>query len=289
MAENDPRLLRTSQLKRVADEWALVLVSQGLSPTLRGSAGNWQLVVPADQAEHAAAILDDHDREAWARREGKAVSFSDRGGTWTSGFLVGALVLASFLVTDADRATLFARGAAHGERLLSGEYWRAVTSLTLHADAAHALANAVAAALFVPGVFRVFGPGLGSALVLLAGAGGNLLNAFLQGAGHASVGASTAVFGAVGLLGGSGLARRQLGGGRGRRAWAPFAAGVGLLAMLGTGGERTDFWAHGFGFAVGAALGLLSSRRLHDPPGRVLQWICGATALAVLLGSWALT
>jgi membrane associated rhomboid family serine protease len=44
----------------------------------------------------------------------------------------------------------------------------------------------------------------------------------------------------------------------------PLGAGAGLLAMLGTEGERTDLGAHFFGFLCGLALGLIASRLSLD-------------------------
>ena len=40
-------------------------------------------------------------------------------------------------------------GALDAERVRAGEWWRAVTSLWLHADAMHVFGNAVAAVVFV--------------------------------------------------------------------------------------------------------------------------------------------
>ena len=44
------------------------------------------------------------------------------------------------------------------------------------------------------------GPGVGLWLLLLAGAGGNAVTAAVHGSDHVSVGASTAIFGAIGIL-----------------------------------------------------------------------------------------
>ena len=85
------------------------------------------------------------------------------------------------------------------------------------------LSNAIFGALFMAAALRVLGPGLGGLMVLASGAVGNLANAFLYGSAHSSVGASTAIFGAVGLLGGLGVMRRRSVGRRGIRAWAPAA------------------------------------------------------------------
>jgi membrane associated rhomboid family serine protease len=158
-----------------------------------------------------------------------------------------------------------------------------VTALTLHADAAHLLGNAVGCAVFVTAVLRLLGPGLGGWLVLLAGAGGNALNALVHGARHSSIGFSTAVFGAIGILGGLQFGRKR---GQ-RRAWLAIAGALGLLAMLGTS-ERTDILAHLFGLLVGLVLGLAAGVAVPRPPGAAAQWTLAAGAVAVLAGSWLL-
>jgi membrane associated rhomboid family serine protease len=75
-----------------------------------------------------------------------------------------------------------------------------VTALTLHADLAHVLSNALACLVFVTAVAWWLGPGVGTWLVLLAGAGGNALTALVHGPASVSGGASTAIFGALGIL-----------------------------------------------------------------------------------------
>ena len=85
----------------------------------------------------------------------------------------------------------FVAGRADAKLILAGEFWRCVTALTLHADMPHVLGNAIFGTLFMGAVFRVLGPGLGGTLVLASGIVGNLVNAFLHGSAHSSVGAST--------------------------------------------------------------------------------------------------
>jgi len=139
--------------------------------------------------------------------------------------------------------------------------------------------------LFLGAVSSVLGIGLGAALMLMAGAGGNLANAFLHGSAHESVGASTSIFGAVGLLGGVAVVRRGRISSK-RRAWLPIAAALALLGMLGTGGERVDIWAHFLGLLVGGVLGILIALTTPRPPGRATQWACGGVAAAVLIYCW---
>jgi membrane associated rhomboid family serine protease len=95
------------------------------------------------------------------------------------------------LALQADRGIRVELGT---ERVMAGEWWRAVTALTLHADAPHVGGNAVAIGVLMTAVCWHLGPGLGAWLLLLAGAAGNLLTAAVHGGGHSSVGASTAVF-----------------------------------------------------------------------------------------------
>jgi membrane associated rhomboid family serine protease len=211
-------------------------------------------------------------------------------GSLLAAVSVGLTLLIFFFVTVQWLPALswFERGSAHAERILQGELWRPVTALTLHADVAHALSNAVAAALFLSAVSSIMGAGLACALVLLAGAGGNLANAFLHGPLHVAVGASTAVFGAVGLLGSLGVTRRRRSALSRWRAWLPVAAALALLGMLGSGGQRVDIWAHLFGLLVGAVLGILIPVVTPRAPGLRIQWACGTAAVAVLIYCWIL-
>ena len=290
MAGDEPIAVRSAPARRVAEEWALVLASQGLSPTLGSSAEAWTIAVPAQQAERAEAALAAYESERGDPIQREAIPLWAGDGALRGGLLVAAGLLAAHLATETGvrGPHWVSRGAADAAQILSGEAWRVVTALTLHLDAGHVVSNVLALGLFLPAVFRLFGPGLGGALVLLAGAGGNGVNAFVHQTAHVSVGASTAVFGAVGLLGACGIMRRRRIGTRGPRMWIPLAAALALLATLGTSGERTDFWAHGLGFAVGAGLGLGIGRWLDRPPSPALQWVLGVAAIATLVGSWML-
>jgi membrane associated rhomboid family serine protease len=160
-------------------------------------------------------------------------------------------------------------GNAHADLILAGQWWRPVTALTLHAGWLHLLSNLTLGGIFMVRLCRDLGSGLAWSLLLAAGFLGNLANACLQQPDHRAVGASTAVFGAVGLLAALSLVnfRNQL-----RRRWPlPVAAALGLLALLGSEGEHTDLGAHLFGFSFGIFLGLATGLLLgrFGQPGRV--------------------
>ncbi len=203
--------------------------------------------------------------------------------------LVSALLLAFFAVTGPRNASTrwFEVGSADSTLILAGELWRSVTALCLHADVGHVVANALFGALFLTAVSTGFGPGLGIALTLLAGAAGNVANAIFQGTDHVSVGASTAVFGAVGLLAGRAAADRLRKGGNRVAIWIPAAAGLALIAMLGTG-ARTDIWAHLLGFLMGGFLGMPAGLAWPNRPGLRFQTAALAAAAVAMLWCWRL-
>ncbi|MGH7931051.1 MAG: rhomboid family intramembrane serine protease, partial [Candidatus Binatia bacterium] len=207
-----------------------------------------------------------------------------------AGAVAGLLLIGFFAATPAWHSALpwLERGSANAARILDGELWRTVTALTLHADAAHAVSNAFAMAVFFGAVSAQLGAGSAGALILLSGAGGNLANAYLQGSPHDAVGASTAVFGAVGMLGSLAMIRRRREMGSKRRAWLTVAASLALLGMLGSGGARVDVMAHFLGFLIGGGLGVVTGLLSTRPASAAVQWTCGAATLAAIVYCWML-
>ncbi len=281
--------VRTTRSRARADEWVLVLAAEGLSPSVHLEGGAFVLLLPARQVAGALDALSayEHENPPPPERE-DTTARETRRSQW--GTLAAASLVVFFFVTGprSPDNPWFQVGSADAERILAGEPWRVATALTLHADLAHVASNAVMGALLVNAVCGALGNGVGLAAVLLAGSGGNGINALVHETSHRSVGASTAVFAALGLLCGPALARLRSHGARGRRLLAPLGAGLGVIAMLGVGGVRTDIWAHLFGFAVGFLLGLPLARFDPRVPGRPAQIVFGALALAIVLSSWGL-
>ena len=144
-----------------------------------------------------------------------------------------------------------------------GEWWRPFTGLFLHADFAHLVGNLLSGLFFGTLVARSIGPWRGWALILACGTLGNILTSVLTyPEAFVSIGASSAVFGALGILSGLGFAAMlQV---RRRLPWAkitaPVLAGIVLLGWLGGGshGGNTDVLGHVFGFSSGLTTGLVS-------------------------------
>jgi rhomboid protease GluP len=164
-----------------------------------------------------------------------------------------------------------------------GDWWRPATALLLHADTGHLLANVLFGALFVGLLAADTGMGVALGVMLLSGILGNTLNAcFYSGETHLSIGASTAVFGCIGVLAG----RRAAGAIRERQGklWkallVPIGAGLAFLAWIGsdTSGP-TDYMAHFWGLLMGILLGIVvSGPKLR----RVWQTAIGIVALIIL-------
>lgn len=271
--------------RAAAEEWALVLTALDIVWQLEERLGGWHLKVAAADAERAAAALGAYAAERSNPPVGTPFT-EHRGGTITS-CAAAILLLLFFAVTWIWWPTLAwtTRGSATAARISAGEWWRVVTALTLHADLPHVLGNSVALALLATAVSRWFGAGVGLWLILVSGAGGNAVNALVRGGAHSAVGASTAVFGAVGILTALQLTRRWRAPPSGlmrMRAWAPLAAGLALLALLGSS-ETSDVAAHLFGFACGGVLGFLASRLRAE---RLVGWPQAALAIAAAAAIW---
>lgn len=163
-----------------------------------------------------------------------------------------------------------------------GQFYRLATALTLHGDLRHLWGNIAFGALFLTLLARLAGLGRAVWLTLVGGILGNGLTVLFRPRAVASLGFSTALFAAVGILAGM-MAGRQA---QRRKAILPIAASAALLAMLGTEGENTDYAAHVAGLLCGLALGLGESWRLRRAWPALPQIPAGFLALAVPALAW---
>ena len=274
--------VRETPDERRANDWSLVLASEGIAHRVILRDGIWHIEVAAAEALVAVRTLGVYDEENPPRAPDRPPSSANDTPGY-AGAVLGVALLGFFFVTGSRNVVSpwFQSGSAHAELILRGAWWRTVTALTLHADLGHVLGNAVAGLLVVGAVCRRVGVGTGSWLILLTGAVGNTLTALLHRTAHVSVGASTAVFGALGLLGTLELMERRRGVRR-RSAWVAVGAALALLGLLGTG-QGSDLGAHLFGFCTGLGLGLPAAALKQHEPGRARRWAEGLLALAAIL------
>lgn len=272
--------------QRAADDVALVLRAEGLEARVVRTPAGFDVDVPADEHERALEVLRIWHEEN--RPETREPARPDGPFPLVPTLAALAALAAFFVVTGArgDDSLWFAQGSARASRIALGEVWRTVTALTLHSDAGHLLGNLLSGFLFLGFLGRRLGAGVALSVAVAGGALGNLFNAWLHYARHDSVGASTAVFACVGAL--AALASAAPSRSARRPYLAAVGAGLALLAMLGTGGERTDLWAHFFGLVAGFAVGLPWALATLRPPGAWVQWACGGGAGGGVVLCWVL-
>lgn len=292
--QEDTRTLGDNLSWEEADTYALVLASAHIDYRFRRSRWGWSLEVSAQDVDRAWDEIERFQREnppVFAPPE----PLPETPRTMTG--VLAALVLFSFHVATtrhgAHEAFILQAGA-NAALILNGEYWRTITALTLHGDAKHLAGNMLAIAVFGTLLCKRLGYGAAWLLVVFAGASGNLINAWMHQAQHLSIGASTAVFGTVGLLGGIRLPQNSRDALKTEaatwrtlvRAWIlPLGAALGLLAMLGSDAQ-TDLGAHLFGCLSGLVLGFLYASRFPRPLDEGTQMLFMLAALTLVGGSW---
>ena len=285
--EEEPRetAVRVTPSARRAEEWATVLAASGIRHRLAPTGSGWAVVVDGHDGERAGAVLQDYDEES--QPEIQVVDSAIGGEAIGLGVAVAVLLLAFFALTGprVDGNAWFERGSASAAHILHGEIWRTITALTLHADLAHVLGNAVFCVVLIPPVCHALGPGTGLWVLLLSGALGNWLTALVHGAPHSSVGASTLTFGAIGVLAAQALVARWRVGTTRRRPWVVIVASLVLLSMLGTA-QGTDVLAHVFGLLAGVGLGLAAGLVRPHAFARPVEWTLVAVATALVVACW---
>jgi membrane associated rhomboid family serine protease len=281
--------------RRKADEWRFVLravqVASWVAPT---GDGQFALMVRAEQAERALQELGEYEQENLDRvRQRPKRDVPLYKNSWWALATVAALAI-FFSVTgpSQSRSPWFQVGIADTNAILSGAVHEAVTALTLHADTQHLLGNALVGGLLFAVLHRRFGAGLGSLVILTAGTAGNLMNAAWHGADHRSLGASTAVMGALGALAATQfvLNRARQPSRKAVITWAPLVAGAALLGTFGAS-PTSDLHAHGFGFLAGLVLGLIVAYPIRNREKPLPMWsqaLFGTSALAIIGGAWAI-
>lgn len=275
--------------RAATEERMLVVLAMGRAARMERVGSGYGLFVEGAETASARAQLTAYERERRSHPDARWWRGLDTVGVCTL-FVFGWGLPFLFLLQSGAGEAWVERFAMDVTAFHTrGEWGRAVTALFLHGDLAHLFSNIAFGAVFFSLVLVRFGTGLGWALVLASGALGNSLNAWMyRGAEHVSLGASTAVFGAMGLLAGLD-ASGALSARANRWRWLlPVGGAAGFLALLGSGENGTDVFAHLWGMASGAVLGVLSAQVGESLLRRGnVQW--GAAGLAILMLAWSWT
>jgi len=281
-------VIGAARRRRECEEQGLVLEALGIPWLMAdGPGGTTLLMVQSADEARARAELRQYLAENRQRPSLPALTLQGEG---SPGVVAYVLLLVAAFLTQARFAwgvDWLSAGTLDGGAVRSGEWWRLVTALTLHADAGHLVANLLFGAFFGLFAGQYLGSGVAWATILLAAGAGNALDLWLLPSSHRAIGASTAVFAALGLVAAlmwRAESRRTTGW---ARRYAPLIGASVLLAYIGTGDARTDAVAHLTGFVMGifagAAFDLTRPGWLRAP---AVQRAAGLGALALVAACW---
>jgi membrane associated rhomboid family serine protease len=278
-----------SARRSACEERAFVLAAVGIPSAIRIDGALFLLEVDVEQLQLALSQLSHFEAESRpappppppARLHPYA---------WIGCVVYVAILLgvAHSIANGLVRLDAFDLGELDAARVQSGQWWRAWTALTLHLDVGHLAANLGVGVWFGYLAARELGSGTAWFLIVNGAALANWLEAELGPATHRAVGASTAVFTALGMLAAHSWRTRFHLPQRWALRWAPLVAGVVLLGWLGSAGEGTDLVAHATGFIVGVLIGAAAALpSIKRTLRRVPQWLAGLAAVASIGLPWA--
>ena len=284
---DDLRVVFESRNRRACADRALVLESLQIPHQIVVDAVGCALVVPAGSSAQAMNELRLYDEENPPQRPRQIKTIEYQNAI--PGVVVYVLVICAvawFSTISLFDQDWLGAGRVDGVLIRAGEWWRTITALTLHSGLRHLLGNIVFGAFFGLFAGRLLGPGVAWLAIVLTAASGNVLNTLLLESTHRSIGASTAVFAALGLVAGFVWRGKLMAQDRWPYRVGPVVGGFALLMYTGTGDANTDIGAHLMGFLcgfVGGMLLILVRDRLRDP-----RWQMSAALMSIslLLGSW---
>jgi membrane associated rhomboid family serine protease len=286
--DEDLRIVFESPNRAACADRSLVLAAAKIPHQVLHDHVGTMIVVPAEHSAHASeeiAIYDEANPPVVVKPR-KTVRYQNA----MPGIAAYVLVVCgvAWLAGDsAFGANWFRAGRVDGVLIRAGELWRIVTALTLHTGLGHLVGNLVFGALFGLFAGRILGSGVAWFTIVATGSLGNLLNTLVLAPDHRSIGASTAVFAALGIVAGYVWRGKLMSQERWVYRNGPIVGGLALLMYTGTGDTNTDIGAHLFGFLCGFGGGIL----LTLARDRILevrwQWLGAAAALALIFGAWS--
>jgi len=275
--------------KALGREYSLVLEARAIEHQVLESDDVWLLtVIPSLQASALEELTRYSSERSSPRPRSRFTVMFKGSGVGAAAYTLILLLTAFCAGRELFGKDWYAAGAIDAGARRS-EWWRAITALTLHVDPAHLVSNLFFGMLVGAAASRLLGPGVAWFAAVFAAACGNYVEMLIAPVSHRAVGASTAVFAALGLVAGLAWTERLTFRERNWYRWAPLIAGVCLLTLFGAGGEHVDVLGHFLGFAFGiAAGGLCAIAGLPRGRGLPTQILFGAAAALSIGLAWLL-
>lgn len=251
----EKKILYTNPRQELILDYSLVLSSQAIKHWIEFDGLQFSLLLEPEDFEAAEKCIEVYRNE----NVGYQIASVDAGkiDLTLSPLLFLTLPTAFyFLVGTQPWANWWhSRGSADAKEILAGEWWRCFTATTLHADDLHLLSNLVSGYFILNLLNHRIGIGTVMLLTTLGAAAANYFVAVASQTNHISIGFSSVVFTALGLL--AGLQTRKLPREKdfSLRTLTPLISAFFIAVLVGLG-EKVDVKAHFFGFGIGALLGL---------------------------------
>jgi membrane associated rhomboid family serine protease len=245
------------------------------------------LDVPTSQVERTSEVLSEMMGEeiAHQRRLPRPLSSAPLLLQPAFAFAVclAVVTLAFFWVTGpaVAHSHWHTQGALVSAWWWDGQWWRAITAATLHANTAHAVGNASFFLVLAWAAAERLGVGISLLTWLLTALVGFAASLLLSDA-DVTVGASGGLFGLLGAAAGHAVRHRRYGEVLRRGLLRSFGGAILLLAFTAFS-PQANIEAHVGGFLAGLLVGLLVPRR---PPARLWQMAAAVAAVVPVWAAW---
>lgn len=266
-------LLRSFEERSRAEEIGLLLASQCLDAEIRLERAShrplWNVFVAARQVDRATAIINEEaaDPTPVKRNAPLFVARTTQSTAFIAVAILAAAIYGIWLWLESHGSTedgsfLLQYGAVYRPYVLRGEVWRLITAVFLHFGFRHLLANILSLLLFGYWGIRIIGVGRYAFGFVLCGVGGNLISLLAStSASSIHAGASGAVLGTLGILGGQRIRQLRANPQPRFKTWHVVAALAALYGLF-SAAPNVDQWAHAGGIFCGLLYGLTIARPL---------------------------
>ena len=278
---------------QIALEWCAVLASQNIDFELQKDGEFWIFFVESANLANADFNISEfeNERPSFSKRlkelnssipEIAKFKFSESLLYIFSTFI---LFLFYNVSTNIEKYRDF--GIMNPHKVIHLHQWeRLITALTLHADYPHLLGNSLFFILFATVAGNRVGGGCAIFSIILSGILGNTTTLLLNDIhGYNSLGSSTAVFGALGIISAFSFVYRKNSNNSFFRNLIPLLAGIALLVFTGAA-PGSDVTAHLFGFSWGVVLGFIVSPLEKFKSSILTQLLFYLLSIATILLAW---
>jgi membrane associated rhomboid family serine protease len=296
--EETEQVFNTTYNSQIALEWCAVLASQKIEFILDQQEGEWIFKTKSDFIQIASENIEKYESERGffekhlkefnaSLNEIKPIRILD-----FIPFILCAIFLFSLFIiagpSKNNTGILIVNGVQKPELIFNNlQWWRSITALTLHADLHHVLSNCLFLIIFMAITAESIGFGLAVFTVLLSGILGNYSTAYILVSSNIppyhSLGASTAVFGALGIMTILAFISKKKSGAL--KKYTPIIAGAAMLALTGAN-PSSDVFAHFTGFCCGCLIAAMAYPLRNYKKNTFVQLIFYFSAAFIVFISW---